>query len=156
MRINLTLLSIFLLSIFSVCSFAQSTRNTKVEIKGNQFLINDQPTYPGRVWKGNKIEGLLMNSRMVQGVFDDLNPETIENWEYPDTQIWDPDRNTREFVEQMPIWKSYGLLSFTINLQGESIWVFAKPTLDQFGIYGKRRIKRSLFQSIGKNTGQSR
>lgn len=120
MRPNLTLLNIFLLFIFSVCSFAQSKRNTKVEINGNQFLINDQPTYTGRVWKGNKIEGLLMNSRMVQGVFDDLNPETIKNWEYPDTQTWDPDRNTREFVEQMPIWKSYGLLSFTINLQGGS------------------------------------
>ncbi|MEN2284252.1 hypothetical protein AAGF08_19060 [Algoriphagus sp. SE2] len=61
-----------------------------------------------------------MNSRMVQGVFDDLNPETIKNWEYPNTKKWDPDRNTNEFVEQMKVWKSYGLLSFTVNLQGGS------------------------------------
>lgn len=101
-------------------SFAQIPRKTKVEIRENQFYINDQPTYPERYWKGNKIEGLLMNSRMVQGVFDDLNQETIKNWEYPDTKTWDADRNTNEFISQMPIWKSYGLLSFTINLQGGS------------------------------------
>ena len=49
------------------------SQTTQVEIKGNQFYINGKPTYEGRYWKGNKIEGLLMNSRMVQGVFDDLN-----------------------------------------------------------------------------------
>jgi hypothetical protein len=38
------------------------------------FLINGEPTYKGRTWNGKKIEGLLMNSRMVQGTFDDLNP----------------------------------------------------------------------------------
>jgi hypothetical protein len=39
-----------------------------------------------------RIEGLLMNSRMVQGIFDDLNPATRDMWVYPDTQRWDPDR----------------------------------------------------------------
>ena len=42
------------------------------------FHINGQPTYAGRTWQGHKIEGLLLNSRMVQGIFDDLNPETVE------------------------------------------------------------------------------
>ena len=40
------------------------------------LFINGEPTYRGHVWNGHKIEGLLMNSRMVQGIFDDLNPET--------------------------------------------------------------------------------
>jgi hypothetical protein len=57
---------------------------------------------------------------MVQGIFDDLNPATTGNWVYPDTKKWDPDRNTAEFIANMPKWKSYGLLSFTINLQGGS------------------------------------
>ena len=59
-----------------------------------------------------------MNSRMVQGIFDDLNPETVGNWVYPDTRAWDAERNTREFIDNMEKWVGYGLLSFTINLQG--------------------------------------
>jgi len=61
-----------------------------------------------------------MNSRMVQGIFDDLNPETKSLWAYPDTRTWDPDRNTDEFIRNMKKWKKYGLLSFTINIQGGS------------------------------------
>jgi hypothetical protein len=61
-----------------------------------------------------------MNSRMVQGIFDDRNPETRSRWAYPDTSRWDPERNTREFLEAMPSWRAHGLLSFTINLQGGS------------------------------------
>ncbi|MDG1279571.1 MAG: hypothetical protein P8O16_20030 [Algoriphagus sp.] len=102
----------------SVCLLAQG--KTEVEIRGEQFFINGKPTYEGRTWKGNRIEGLLMNSRMVQGIFDDLNQETIFNWEYPDTKTWDADRNTSEFVSHMEEWNSYGMLSFTINLQGGS------------------------------------
>jgi hypothetical protein len=67
-----------------------------------------------------KIEGLLMNSRMVQGIFDDLNPETRSRWVYPDTKKWDPERNTREFLAAMPEWRRNGLLSFSINFQGGS------------------------------------
>jgi hypothetical protein len=73
-------------------------RKTAVTIVGDAFHINGQPTYPGRTWRGHKIEGLLMNSRMVQGIFDDLNPETVARWAYPDTGRWDADRNTSEFI----------------------------------------------------------
>ena len=61
-----------------------------------------------------------MNSRMVQGIFDDLNPETAGYWIYPDTKKWDANRNTEEFIRNMEKWYSYGLLSFTINMQGGS------------------------------------
>ncbi|MGI8637946.1 MAG: hypothetical protein ACR2KZ_21315, partial [Segetibacter sp.] len=63
---------------------------------------------------------LLPNSRMVNGIFDDLNHASVELWKYPDTQKWDADRNTREFLENMSVWKSYGLACFNINLQGGS------------------------------------
>lgn len=46
--------------------------------------INGQPTYQGRIWNGKKIEGLLLDSRMVQAIFDDLNPDTANLWKYPD------------------------------------------------------------------------
>jgi hypothetical protein len=95
-------------------------RSTAVSIVGEKFHINGQPTYPGRLWNGLPIEGLLMNSRMVQATFDDRNPETRARWAYPDTNTWDPERNTREFLAQMPGWRAHGLLGITLNLQGGS------------------------------------
>ena len=97
-----------------------AARKTEVAIRGDQFLINGQPTYRGRTYQGHKIEGLLMNSRMVQGIFDDKNPQTVSRWAYPDTKKWDAERNVREFIAAMPLWRQHGLLSFTINLQGGS------------------------------------
>ncbi len=95
-------------------------RKTSVSIVSDEFWINGRPTYEGRNWKGKKIQGLLMNSRMVQGIFDDLNTETVKRWAYPDTHRFDPERNTREFLDAMPTWKHHGLLAFTISLQGGS------------------------------------
>ena len=94
-------------------------RKTAVGIEGQSFRINGRPTYEGRAWNGQRIEGLLMNARLVQGIFDDRNPETRSKWNYPDGP-WDPERNTREFLAAMPEWRRHGLLAFTINLQGGS------------------------------------
>lgn len=102
------------------------TRNTAVSIQGEKFLINDQPTYKGRTWKGSTIEGLLMNTRMVQATFDDLNTETRHNWVYPDTGVWDADRNTSEFLANMPVYRDHGVLAFTVNLQGGSPYGYSK------------------------------
>jgi hypothetical protein len=93
---------------------------TEVSIVGGAFHINGAPTYAGRTFHGHRIEGLLLNSRMVQGIFDDRNPETRGRWAYPDASAWDADRNTREFVAAMETWRRQGLLAFTINLQGGS------------------------------------
>lgn len=93
---------------------------TAVSIVEDAFYINGEITYPGRFYQDNKIEGLLINTRMVQGIFDDRNPETIHLWEYPDTGEWDAERNTREFLAAMPRWRAHGVLAFTINLQGGS------------------------------------
>ncbi len=93
---------------------------TTVSIRGEQFFINERPTYEGRKWRGFQIEGLLMNSRMVQGIFDDRNPQTAARWSYPDTGKWDPQRNVDEFVAAMPVWQKHGLLAITVNFQGGS------------------------------------
>ena len=66
------------------CLALGASRKTAVTIVGDRFLINGRPTYAGRTCRA-QIEGLLMNSRMVQGIFDDLNPETRTHWAYPDT-----------------------------------------------------------------------
>lgn len=101
-------------------STAQPQRKTELTIEGEQFLINGELTYKGREWQGHKVEGLLMNARLVQGIFDDLNPETVGRWAYSETEPWDADRNTREFIEAMPEWRRHGLLCAVVNLQGGS------------------------------------
>jgi hypothetical protein len=115
---HLTTLALFAASLTTAVTAA--TPKTTVSIEGDRFFINGKPTYEGRTWKGKKIEGLMMNSRMVQGVFDDLNPATVSHWAYPDTGKWDAERNVREFLAAMPAWRAHGLLSFTINFQGGS------------------------------------
>ncbi|MBK5271678.1 MAG: hypothetical protein JJE22_11765 [Bacteroidia bacterium] len=103
----------------SLGSFAQK-RKTVVSIKGEDFYINNKITLKGKVYQRMQLEGLLPNSRMVQGIFDDKNPNTKKIWAYPDTKQWDANRNTNEFIKEMPLWKTHGLLAFTLNLQGGS------------------------------------
>jgi hypothetical protein len=93
---------------------------TRVGIDGEKFALNGVPTYPGRSYRDRSIEGLLLNARVVQAIFDDLNPATRGRWAYPDTGAWDPERNVGEFLEQLPTWRRYGLLGLTVNLQGGS------------------------------------
>jgi hypothetical protein len=99
---------------------AAGPEKTVLTITGEDFQINGKPTYAGRTWNGHRIEGLLLNSRMVQATFDDLNPETAPRWAYPDTGKWDAERNVREFIAAMPEWRSRGLLAVTVNFQGGS------------------------------------
>jgi quercetin dioxygenase-like cupin family protein len=50
-----------------------AARNTVVSIAGREFLINGHSTYEARSYDGMTVQGLLFNSRMVQGIFDDRN-----------------------------------------------------------------------------------
>jgi hypothetical protein len=93
---------------------------TVLGIDGDRFTINGAPTYAGRAFRGWPVEGLLLNVRAVQATFDDLNPETRTLWAYPDTGIWDPERNLTEFLAVLPEWRRAGLLAFTVNFQGGS------------------------------------
>lgn len=113
-RLALSAISILALSMCALHG------GTVVSIVGEDFHINGKPTYEGRTWQGHRIEGLLLNSRMVQGIFDDLNPETAGLWAYPDTGKWDAERNVAEFIAAMPEWRAHGLLAFTLCLQGGS------------------------------------
>ncbi|WP_414662477.1 hypothetical protein [Horticoccus sp. 23ND18S-11] len=67
-----------------------------------------------------------MNSRMVQGIFDDQNPATRTRRTFPDGKPWDPDRNTSEFIAAIPEWRRHGLNAFTLNLQGGSPECYSK------------------------------
>ncbi len=111
---------LLLLAALTVACSRAASPATEVTIHADKFWVNGRPTYAGRSWQGQSIEGLLFNARMVQGVFDDLNPATQARWNYPDGSAWDPERNTREFIAAMPEWHRHGLIAFTLNLQGGS------------------------------------
>ena len=109
-------------------SWAAPSGQTEVSIRGDQFLLNGKPTYAGRSYKGMKIEGLLMNVRAVQAIFDDLNPETRSSGPTPIRASGIPERNVREFVAALPEWRRHGLLAFTVNLQGGSPEGYSKAS----------------------------
>ena len=93
---------------------------TKIEIDGDYWLINGRPTYMARRYQGISIEGLLLNSRMANGIFDDANSFTRHLWAYPDTGFWDASRNTNELAQMLPVYASHGLTAICINMQGGS------------------------------------
>src|SRR5262249_42898149 len=75
---------------------------TRVTIVGGRWHVNGSLTYPS-----SKAEGLLMNVRMVNSIFEDLNkPE------------FDPETNTEAFIQRVPEYVSSGVRCFTICLQG--------------------------------------
>ena len=91
---------------------------TRISIDGEKFLIDGVPIHQGRNYKGNPVEGLLFNCRMVQAIFNDENPETAGNWAYPDTGKWDPERNVNELIAALPEYLAHGCTAITVNLQG--------------------------------------
>ena len=91
---------------------------TALGIAGGDWLVDGRPACEGRVWRGHRIEGLLLNSRMANGLFDDLNPLTCGLWAYPDTGAWDAGRNTDELIAALPAWRAHGLAAIGLNLQG--------------------------------------
>ncbi|GAB4567269.1 MAG: hypothetical protein Kow0047_19290 [Anaerolineae bacterium] len=78
------------------------SHRTRVAIQDGRWHINGQITYPGA-----PAAGLLMNVRMVNATFEDARkPE------------FDPEANTRRFIERLPDYVTCGVRAFTLNLQG--------------------------------------
>jgi hypothetical protein len=104
---------------------------TEVTIAGEEFLLDGRPTYEGRYRDGHKVQGLLFNVRAVQATFDDANRETRDCWAYPDTGVWDPERNVREFCAALPSWRAHGVLAFTANFQGGGA-LYSRQVYDRY------------------------
>ncbi|NLH16475.1 MAG: DUF1593 domain-containing protein, partial [Phycisphaerae bacterium] len=77
-------------------------RQTHVSIREGRWFLNDHITYPG-----TKAEGLLMNVRMVNAVFEDRNRTDFN-----------PEANTEEFLTHLSDYIAHGVRAFTICLQG--------------------------------------
>src|SRR5438552_2637983 len=61
----------------------------------------------GRLHRGTTAEGLLLNVRMVNAVFEDRKRPTF-----------DADRNTDAFIKRLPDYVAAGVRAITLNLQG--------------------------------------
>jgi hypothetical protein len=109
----------FVLAALGAREASAAEGSTTVSIAGNAFQIDGKPTYPGRFYKGSKVEGQLFTSRMVNCIINDQNPETRGMWAYADGP-WDPERNTNEFIAMLPVYRSHGLTSIAFNIQGGS------------------------------------
>ncbi|HKT57692.1 MAG TPA: hypothetical protein VJR25_13050, partial [Microbacterium sp.] len=93
---------------------------TSIGIEGEAFIVDGRLANAGRTVLGVPVDGLLLNSRMINGIFDDLNPATRGQWAYPDTGVWDAERNAAEYLAAMPRWRAGGLDAITVGIQGGS------------------------------------
>lgn len=83
---------------------SRASSHAHVSIRDARWLINDEATCPG-----TKAEGLLMNVRMVNAVFEDRGRSDF-----------DPNANTDELIASIPDYVAHGIRAFTICLQGGS------------------------------------
>jgi CubicO group peptidase (beta-lactamase class C family) len=81
---------------------AAAAPTARLAIAGAQWRLNGRPTYPGA-----QAEGLLLNVRMVNAVFEDPNRPDI-----------DPAANTARFLTALPDYLGHGIRAFTLSLQG--------------------------------------
>lgn len=80
----------------------EETARTRVSIKSTRWYLNNRLTYPAA-----QAEGLLMNVRMVNAIFEDRKRNGF-----------DADRNTDEFIAAIGDYAAHGIRAFTVNLQG--------------------------------------
>jgi len=93
------LLSILLILPAVGCKTVSGDFNTRVSVVGDKWYFNDQVINPG-----SPAEGLLMNVRMVNAVFEDRGEE-LEKL----LPAFDPDENTDAFIRRIPEYVEKGL-----------------------------------------------
>lgn len=95
-----------LLASAATSSLLAAPSRTRVGIVDTKWSLNGTVTYAGA-----QAEGLLMNVRMVNAVFEDSNAATRP-------KEFDPEANTMQFLRSVPEYVSFGVRAFTISLQG--------------------------------------
>ena len=99
--------NVLILLCLTIVTNGQSIK-TKVTICQNLWYVNDVV-----INKGTPAEGLLLNVRMVNSVFEDRGHKISEI-----IKDFDPIQNTEKFVEKVPEYVKSGVNAFTISLQG--------------------------------------
>ena len=108
----------------------------KLSVEGQYFLLDGHLTYTARSGfpdADSRLVGLLLNHRVVNGIYDDLNEDHDydgdgrDDWAFAETGEWDPDVNTAKFVQAMEHWREHGVIAFTIGLQGGNPFMTSPP-----------------------------
>lgn len=89
-----------------VSLIATASTRTWLSLFASKWYLDGDVTYPG-----TRAEGLLMNVRMVNAVFEDANPKTRPGG-------FDAEANTASFIAHIPDYVASGIRAFTIFLQG--------------------------------------
>lgn len=84
------------------------TQKTKVSIQRNKWYFNNKLINPN-----SPAEGLLMNVRMVNSVFEDRGAKISGK-----LTGFNPKENTDSFIAKIPEYVNSGVNAFTISLQG--------------------------------------
>lgn len=104
---------LLLLALAGLLPSAASGARTVVSIVNDRWFIDGQRTYPGA-----PAQGLLLNVRMVNATFEDARPAS--QWPARLPASFDPDANTRAFLEKLSAYRDSGVRAITLNLQGGS------------------------------------
>jgi hypothetical protein len=103
--------AMLLVLLLTGCKDINNQKNsTAVSIQGDKWYFNDEV-----INQGTPAEGLLMNVRMVNSVFEDRGPQMPDEF-----QGFDPMANTNEFIAKIPEYVANGVNAFTVSLQGGS------------------------------------
>lgn len=86
---------------------------TKMEIVEDKFYINGKLTYSEIA--DCPYQGLLMNARFIQGIYDDKNG--LERYQRFG-RTFEPESNTDQMIASLQEWYDTGLRAFTVGLQG--------------------------------------
>lgn len=100
--ITLTVIGLASPVILGASSRSTNTEQTRIAVEKDLWYLNGGLTYPS-----TQAEGLLMNVRTVNAVFEDKARSGF-----------DADENTSEFINKIPVYVAHGVRAFTINLQG--------------------------------------
>jgi hypothetical protein len=136
-RLAVLPLAVAMLALGAPAGGAATVTGTQLTITGANVVINGQLTH-----LGTATQGLLTNSRMINGIFDDANPATRTRWAYPDTGVWDANRNTDELIAMLPTYRADGLDAITVGMQG-GLPVADRSILQTWNVSGSTPTVRS-------------
>lgn len=106
--LNTILTQLVFLSFLCYLHSCTGGTKTRIGIEKDQWLLNGKV-----INEGSQAEGLLMNVRMVNAVFEDRGDKMPKEF-----HEFDKIQNTENFISKIPEYMSHGVNAFTISLQG--------------------------------------
>ena len=107
---------------------------TTISINGRKILINGKLTYSEYADCPQEYRGLLMNMRMIQGIFDDKGD--VSRF-HRFGQRFDPEQNTQDLIAALPAWYANGIRAITVGFQGGGSCFTIRPDTIENNPFGE-------------------